>query len=69
MEDTETMRGLAESGNAKAQLQMGLRYALGRGVPQDEEKLWNGVRKSAEQGFAPAKMEFFLKLSGKRCEQ
>ena len=45
---------LAEQGNAKAQLALGLMYELGRGVPRDDAEAVKWYRKAAEQGYARA---------------
>ena len=45
---------LAEQGDAKAQGNLGVMYASGRGVKQDDFEAVNWYRKAAEQGHAKA---------------
>jgi TPR repeat protein len=45
---------LAESGDPKAQLSLGLMYAYGQGIPQDHAQAANWFLKAAEQGDARA---------------
>ena len=45
---------LAEQGNALAQLNLGIRYANGEGVPEDDAEAVKWYRLAAEQGLAPA---------------
>lgn len=47
-------KALAEAGNSSAQLNLGLLYSLGQGVPKDERKAVSWYRKAAEQGNAKA---------------
>ncbi len=47
-------RPLAEQGDADAQVNLGLMYDNGQGVPQDYAKAVKWVRKAAEQGLAKA---------------
>ena len=44
----------AESGDAKAQLELGRAYEDGKGVPQDDERAVEWFRKAANQGNAQA---------------
>ena len=44
----------AFAGEAQAQYAIGLRYASGRGVPQDDAEAVTWYRKAAEQGHADA---------------
>ena len=48
----ELLRSRAEQGNAQAQFNLGLRYAMGQGVPQDAQEAVKWYRKAAEQGDA-----------------
>jgi uncharacterized protein len=48
------MRSLAEQGDASAQVQLGVMYDNGRGVPQDYATAVSWYRKAAEQGLATA---------------
>ena len=52
--EVETLRQLANKGNAKAQLDLGRKYEKGDGVPQDDAEAVKWYRKSAEQGNAKA---------------
>ena len=45
---------LAEQGNAEAQLMLGVMYARGIGVKQDDFEAVKWFRKAAEQGYANA---------------
>ncbi|VEI56242.1 tetratricopeptide repeat protein [Haemophilus influenzae] len=45
---------LAEQGNALAQMMLGVMYAKGRGVKQDDVEAVKWYRKAAEQGYADA---------------
>ena len=47
-------RSLAEQGDAAAQFHLGVLYAQGRGVPEDDQEALKWYRKAAEQGYAPA---------------
>jgi TPR repeat protein len=53
-DDLETLRKKAEAGNAFAQYGLGLKYAVGEGVPQDYAEAVKWYRKAAEQGDAYA---------------
>lgn len=44
--------GLADQGDATAQVWLGLMYARGHGVPRDDAEAVRWYRKAAEQGFA-----------------
>ena len=44
----------AEQGNASAQYNLGVRYANGEGVPQDDAEAVKWYRLAAEQGDASA---------------
>jgi len=61
---------LAEQGNADAQYNQGLMYALGRGVPQDDKTAVKWYRLAADQGDADAQkklkeIKILLSLSPK----
>jgi uncharacterized protein len=45
---------LAESGNARAQYNLGVMYKDGRGVPRDDVEAATWLRKAADQGFSRA---------------
>lgn len=47
-------RLLAEKGDARAQDELGIRYAQGRGVPQADAEAVRWFRQAAEQGYARA---------------
>ena len=48
------LRPLAEQGDAKAQVHLGVMYETGLGVPQDYAEALGWYRKAAEQGMAGA---------------
>ena len=48
------LRAKANQGEAKAQFQLGTRYATGDGVQQDFAEALKWIRKAAEQDFADA---------------
>ena len=52
--DLEEMRALAEQGDAIAQNDLGLMYANGEGVPQDDAEAVRWYRLAAEQGYVIA---------------
>ena len=52
--ELQILRPLAEQGNALAQLGLGVMYANGQGVPQDDAQAVVWYRKAAEQGDADA---------------
>ena len=54
------LRPLAQKGDAKAQSDLGLMYAMGRGVPQNLVEAEKWFRKAAEQGFAEAQYNLGL---------
>ena len=47
----------AEQGNAKAQVNLGVMYAQGEGVPQDYKTAAQWFRRAAEQGHAKAQVK------------
>ena len=53
----EACRTAAEQGNASAQFELGLMYANGVGVPQDDAEAVKWYRLAAEQGYASAQLE------------
>ena len=59
-DDVEDCRVRAEQGHALAQYNLGLMYANGEGVPQDDKEAFNWYRKSAEQGHAGAQVNLGL---------
>jgi len=50
------VRARAERGEADAQLELGLMYSIGRGVPQDHAEALRWYRKAADQGEAIAQV-------------
>ena len=50
-EHAEQVREKAEAGNVHAQYALGLMYAEGRGLKQDESQAW---RNRTRPGFAPS---------------
>lgn len=54
------IRPLAQKGDAKAQENLGLMYATGRGVPQDLVEAEKWIRKAAEQGLSEAQYNLGL---------
>ena len=54
VECTNRDQAAAEQGNAKAQFNLGLMYATGRGVPQDDAEAVRWFRLAADQGDASA---------------
>ena len=62
--DTITeIRLRAEQGDASAQYNLGVRYAFGRGVPQDEAEAVRWYRLSADQGNASAQYNLGVSYS------
>jgi len=64
-------RTLAEQGNARAQANLGLMYATGRGVPQDYAEALKWYRKAAAQGNVNAQevLGDFYKNKGTGVQQ
>ena len=52
--DIDALRARAEEGDADAQVNLGLMYANGEGVPQDDAEAVAWTRKAAEPGRATA---------------
>ena len=52
----QLLRPFADQGNADAQSRLGLLYANGRGVPQDDAAAANWYQKAADQGNADAQV-------------
>lgn len=59
----EQLRQSAEGGDADAQLALGVRCYLGRGVPQDKAEAAEYFRKAAEQGDAKAQFNLAFMYS------
>ena len=53
-------RPLAEQGDAEAQVNLGVMYSNGRGVPQDYAAAVGWYRKAADQGYASAQYNLGL---------
>ncbi len=53
-EETDALRARAEAGDAAAQVNLGLMYANGDGVPQDDVEAVRWYRLAADQGNAAA---------------
>ena len=62
-QDIEEIRQAAEQGEAKAQYNLGVMYAEGEGVPEDDRKAVKWYRKAAEQGNAPAQYNLGVKYA------
>ena len=56
--DTANLIKQAESGDAKAQCDLGVAYHNGEGVAKDEAAAVRWFRKAAEQGYAKAQYDF-----------
>ena len=56
----EDLRERAERGNVSAQAELGRRYYVGEGVPQDDAEAVRWTRLAAEQGHAPAQYSLGL---------
>jgi TPR repeat protein len=54
------MRIAAEQGLARAQYNLGVKYANGDGVPEDDAEAVKWYRKAAEQGYADAQFNLGL---------
>ncbi len=52
--EIDTLRARAEQGDAAALYSIGLMYAIGRGVPQDDAEAVRWYRLAADQGYASA---------------
>ena len=52
--ELDELRALAEQGHASAQSNLGLMYATGQGVPQDDTEAVRWFRLAADQGLAGA---------------
>jgi len=62
----EVQRALAEEGGAEDQFNLGLMYAEGRGVPEDDAEAARWLRLAAEQGNALAQYNLgFIYDSGR----
>ena len=62
----DEMKALAEHGNIAAQFNMGVMYADGEGVPENDSEAVKWYRKAAEQGIARAQSKLgFMYGTGK----
>ncbi|MEC8928798.1 MAG: tetratricopeptide repeat protein [Verrucomicrobiota bacterium] len=52
--DFESLKALAEKGDARAQYKLGYAYDEGQGVPKNDKEAVKWYRKAAEQGYASA---------------
>ena len=59
-ENFESLKALADKGNAEAQFSLGQMYWIGEGVESDNEKAEKLIRKAAEQGLAIAQTNLGL---------
>ena len=59
-DDFDKVRGRAEQGDVDAQLNLGVMYSEGRGVPEDDTEAVNWYRKAAKQGVAEAQLNLGL---------
>ena len=70
LEELKQLRLLAEQGDANAQNNLGVRYANGRGVEQDDGEAVKWYRKAAKQGDAYAQNNLGLRYAnGRGVEQ
>ena len=60
-DDLDTVRQAAEQGDATAQFNLGLMYANGEGVPEDDAEAVRWYRMAAEQGLAIAQFNLGVK--------
>jgi TPR repeat protein len=66
----ETLLPLAKQGDADSQRRLGVLYAYGKGVPQDDSQALFWIRKAAEQGDARAQRDLGVMYStGKGVSQ
>lgn len=49
-QEIESLLRAAEQGDVKAQCNLGLRYAIGKGIPEDDREAVRWFRAAAEQG-------------------
>jgi Sel1 repeat len=68
-ENLETLRQLANEGNAKAQIDLGNKYKEGHGVPQDYAEATRWYRKAADQGYAIAQNNLQKLAAAAPCAQ
>ena len=54
----DEIRALAEAGDAESQVNLGVMYDTGRGVPQDDAEAVRWYRLAADQGDADAQFNF-----------
>ena len=59
--ELDELRAVAEQGDATAQLNLGVRYANGEGVPQDYAEAVRWYRLAADQGLAGAQNNLGVK--------
>ena len=56
VDDFESVKEAAEQGHAWAQFNLGVMYANGEGIPEDDAEAVRWYRKAAEQGDASAQL-------------
>ena len=61
--EIDALRARAEAGHANAQVNLGIMYDIGRGVPQDYVEAVRWFRLAADQGHASAQVNL-----GVRCQ-
>ena len=59
----EQLRKAAEDGHVEAQVRLGVKYDLGKGVPKNDREAVKWYRKAAEQGNAPAQYNLGVKYA------
>ena len=68
--ELDALRALAEQGDASAQFNLGVRYATGEGVPQDNTEAVRWYRLAADQGHARAQVYLgFMYATGEGVPQ
>ena len=68
-QDYEATRHAAEQGDADAQFNLGVAYATGRGVPQDDAETVRWYRLAAEQGNASAQANLGFMYAARTAER
>ena len=60
-DDLSALKEKAAAGDAEAQLQLGLKYANGEGIPEAEAAKW--FQKAAKQGNAKAQLNLGMRYT------
>ena len=69
-ENISIIKNAAEQGDATAQLNLGVHYDLGKGVPQNDQQAVDWYKKAAEQGNADAQLNLGARYDkGKGVQQ